>query len=48
MWVIKKHVQKIIAGEKEPSRWMTANRPKDKIRNEGIHKKLDVAPIRIK
>ena len=45
-WAIKRHyAQKISLAEMRMLRWMCGNTRRDKVRNEGIHTKIVVAPI---
>jgi len=45
-WAIKRlHAQKISVAEMCMLRWMYGNTRRDKVRNEDIHTKIDVAPI---
>ena len=48
-WAIKRHhAQKMSVAEMRMLRWMCGNTRKDKVRNEDIHTKICVAPIKVK
>ena len=44
-WVVKKRVSKMNVAEMKMLRWMCGKIRRDKIRNERIHKMIEVAPI---
>ena len=44
-WAVKKHVSKMNVAEMMMLRWMCGKTRRDKIRNERIHKMIEVAPI---